>query len=500
MGKIGIFLMFLTLIGNFLGLFREIIIAYLYGASEISDAYNVSLLLSEILISWFSAILGTSFIPMYLNLKAENKIEAKYFKDNLFWSTILFGTFIAFISFYFLNDVVNLVAPGFNADQTKLALKLSYIMIPSVIFSGVLGILTGLYHSHNEFKIPSYSGITFNLSIITFSLILSKLFGVLGLGISYLIANVTRFLYLLIFLKKVNIRINSKFSFRPRYLKEMFIISLPLILSIFLSQIQAVLDRNFASFLIAGSTSALYYARKVADVPVQVIGGVISTLIFPIMTKNIAQKKYDEGIKTLKNAIFLNLALLIPITFILYENSYFIIKIIYNYGTFDSNALKLTESAFKIFALGLLWNSLYMSFVKYFYAKKKMYIPLISTAFSLVIYYFSVNVLINMYDHLAIPIASVISIVVSNLIFFMFFKRDTFLNKDNLLILMTNICIVIFITILEKILNQIADNNTILIKVFCSIIYIVVYMLFLSKNNNKVMKDLKRKFFNKQRG
>lgn len=457
----GLLLMFITLLSNFLGLLREMVIAYLFGASKLSDAFNISMLLSEIIISWFSAILGTSFIPIYLGYIDKDKKKADLFKDTLFWLSLSIGVILILMIIGNIKFFVYRISPGFDNQQLNLVTQLAKIMLPAAVFSGVLGILTGLYHSKGEFKLPSYSGVIYNISMIISSIIASVYLGIYGLAIGYFLGNFFRFIYLFLNLHKFESIPRFRICIKHEGLKQLFYMSIPLLIAIFLSQAQAIIDRYFASLLEEGSISSLYYARKVADVPVQVIGGVLSTIVFPLMTSLIVKENYEEFKEVLNKAVRQIFLVASPVMVIFFLFSKEITIILFNYGNFNDYAVIQTSLALKYFSLSIIGNCLYMLLVKVFYANKKTYIPLIASFLSLIIYYFLVKEFIKINEHFGIAQATSLAVYMTIFILFLFLKtRDKLLGVfSGLKLLILNFFIGFFVKYIIDYIRFVTNFN-----------------------------------------
>ena len=145
-----------TFASKILGFIREILIAKYYGASVITDSYLVATILPTALAGIIGGALTTVFIPLFIEEKNKNGDQKAWevASSVIITSVIYLG--IATLAAYFISPYfIRLVAPGFDLERYSLSLRLNQIMLPSIVFHGLLGLLTGLLQAYRHFSIPA---------------------------------------------------------------------------------------------------------------------------------------------------------------------------------------------------------------------------------------------------------------------------------------------------------------------------------------------------------
>ena len=207
--KASLVISFLTFLGSVAGFARQIIITYYFGATGGTDIFFSALLIPTMTISLFGGAISTIIIPFFTdNLINEDKKQAMEFASNiLLFSFVINIILILFISI-FLKRIILIEVPGFGHREIDMTVKMTFIMLPIVIFSTSILIISAILNSFKLFLIASSQNLIINILIILFILFFKKL-GVnsiaYGFLFAYLIFVFIDFFYLL--------KLNFKFTF-----------------------------------------------------------------------------------------------------------------------------------------------------------------------------------------------------------------------------------------------------------------------------------------------
>ena len=169
---------FFTLISRVLGYLRDILIAVFLGASIFADAFFVAFRIPNTFRRLFAeGTFNAAFIPSYTAAKIENKKKGKKFADEVFSLLILILLFIVLIAEIFTPYLVYLIAPGFieNGEKFNLAIELTRITFPFLLFVSVSSFFSGILNSNNRFAAAAAAPIILNFILIV-SLIISYYF------------------------------------------------------------------------------------------------------------------------------------------------------------------------------------------------------------------------------------------------------------------------------------------------------------------------------------
>merc|ERR1712127_182071 len=251
---------------------------------------------------------------------------------------------------------VFLIAPGFEGDYQKmeLAITLTRIIFPFLIFISLASFFSAILNSHNKFAVASAAPIILNILLIVVLFLGNILNDQLVYYLSYAvtISGILQFIFLYFFIKKYfSPKISLSFKINDK-IKNFFKKLLPSIFSSGVTQINILVGTIIASFQ-ASAVSYLYYADRIYQINLAITGIAIGTVILPQLSKHV-QRDNKEKIKSIQNkALELSLFLSIPATIALLVASEEIISSLFGYGSFDELSVKNSANALFYFAIGL---------------------------------------------------------------------------------------------------------------------------------------------------
>ena len=326
---------------------------------------------------------------------------------------------------------VFLIAPGFEGDSSKmeLAITLTRITFPFLLFVSLASFLSAILNSHNKFAAASAAPIILNIFLILV-LIFGKMLDdqlVYYLSYAVTISGITQFIFLYFFVKK-NYKPQFKFSFKiDGKIKLFFKKLLPSIFSSGVTQINILVGTIIASFQ-ASAVSYLYYADRIYQINLAIAGIAIGTVILPQLSKHVQNKK-KEKIHLIQNkALELSLFLSIPAAIALLIASEEIISSLFGYGSFDQESVKKSAQALFYFGLGLPAFSLIKIFSTFFFARHETKIPFYISLISVLLNIFISIIFFKEIGFLIIPIATTISSWFNAISLFIILKNKKLFN------------------------------------------------------------------------
>ena len=402
---------FFTIISRLLGYMRDILIAVFLGAGPLADAFFVAFRIPNTFRRLFSeGTFNAAFVPSYSSIN--NKKKSENFANNIFSLLILGLLSLVFLIEIFMPIFVFLIAPGFEGDNSKmeLAITLTRITFPFLLFVSLASFLSAILNSHNKFAAASAAPIILNIFLILV-LVFGKILDdqlVYYLSYAVTISGITQFIFLYFFVKK-NYKPQFKFSFKiDEKIKLFFKKLLPSIFSSGVTQINILVGTIIASFQ-ASAVSYLYYADRIYQINLAIAGIAIGTVILPQLSKHVQNKK-KEKIHLIQNkALELSLFLSIPAAIALLIASEEIISSLFGYGSFDQESVKKSAQALFYFGLGLPAFSLIKIFSTFFFARHETKIPFYISLISVLLNIFISIIFFKEIGFLIIPMATTIS-------------------------------------------------------------------------------------------
>ena len=418
---------FYTIISRLLGYLRDILIAIFLGTSFLADAFFVAFRIPNTFRRLFAeGSFNAAFIPSYTSQLAKNKSKSNKFANEIFNLLLLGLLFLVLIVELFMPIFVSLIAPGFveNTRKLELAIDLTRITFPFLLFISLSSFFGAILNSHNKFAAASAAPIILNLvliGILFFGKYLNdQLIYYLSYGVS--LAGFLQLVFLERFARKYYlIKINFKFCINQK-IKIFFKKLLPSIFSSGVTQINILIGTIIASFQ-ASAVSYLYYADRIYQINLAIAGIAIGVVVLPQLSKNIYLKKKSKILLIQNKALELSMFLSLPASLALLIGSEEIISSLFGYGSFDEKAVFNSAKALYYFGLGLPAFSLIKVFSTFFFAnhdtKTPFYISLVSVILNILIslYYFkSIGFII-------IPIATTISSWFNSILLFIYLKN-----------------------------------------------------------------------------
>jgi putative peptidoglycan lipid II flippase len=366
-----------TVAGNVLGLVRESTLAAYFGASAISDAYKIAFTVPYILTSLVNAAINTTFIPVYTEFKKNKSGEqVRYFLNNVFNSTALVTIIVTITGMPFASYFINIIAPGFKPEIFNLAVKLTVIMLPSLIFLALANLTSGFLQSNNRFTAAALTAVPFNLFIIG-STLLSPDGSVELVAAGSLLGIASQFLVQLPSLMKAGYRPKLVlFDCREEGIKKIFILTMPVVIGSIFNHLSSIIDKMLASGLGEGSISALDYASRVTGNINNIFIISIITVIYPRLAyfSDDIDKFNASVVRTMRIIIFTALpavagvfVLRIPIVRFLYER-----------GEFNTQDTYITSILLGYLTLCIVSTGIETFLIKAFYALKDTKTPVIN--------------------------------------------------------------------------------------------------------------------------
>ncbi len=437
---------FFTLISRILGYLRDILIAIFLGTSILADAFFVAFRLPNTFRRLFAeGTFNAAFIPSYTSAKIEDKKKGKKFADDVLSSLLLILLLIVTLVEIFTPYLIYIIAPGFLENQIKfnLAVELTRITFPFLLFVSLSSFFAGILNSNNKFAAAAAAPIILNV-ILIISLIFSFMQGldyVKQLSYGVTIAGVIQLIFLIFVSKKYyypspnfSLKVSKKVSF---FFQKLF----PSILSSGVTQINILVGTIIASFQ-TSAVSYLYYADRIYQINLAIAGIAVGTVSLPILSEAFKTKNVKK-ISNIQNRSFeLSLLFSIPAGFGLILASKEIVSALFGYGSFSANDVEMTGSALMFFGYGVPAFALIKILSNFFFARDNTKTPFYISLLIVVI-----NILIsvsffNKIGFIIIPIATSISTWVGVFIYiYLLHINKILLLKNQLMINLLKILI-----------------------------------------------------------
>ncbi len=371
----------LTLVSRVLGFVRDAIIARVFGAGFATDAFFVAFKLPNLLRRIFAeGAFSQAFVPVLAEYRREkSEDETRAFLAHVAGLLTLALVGVTALGMLAAPWVIWVSAPGFakEADKFALTVDLLRITFPYILFISLSSLAGSILNTWRQFSVPAFTPTLLNVSFIACSLLLAPYFDppVLVLAWAVFIGGLAQLCYQLPYLKRIGMlawpRLNLKDAAVWRVVKLMG----PAIFGVSIAQVSLVINTIFASFLVSGSVSWMYYADRLMEFPTGILGVALGTILLPSLSRHAADKSAGEYSKLLDWGIRLSLLLAIPASVGLAVMAKPLISTLFMYGRFTELDAEMTRRALVAYAVGLTGLIMVKVLAPGFYARQDIKTP-----------------------------------------------------------------------------------------------------------------------------
>ena len=478
-------MMIATLFSKVAGLFRDVFIAAKYGTESmeaIAYSYASSLPVQLFDFTLGAAVLAT-FIPIFNGyMEKGDKKRAVEFSNNFINITVFISTIICVLCMIFSKNIGLFIAPDLDVATQELLQKLIIIVLPTTIFTTLAYAFVGILQSLGEFNIPAIISMVSNIVIIVYLIFFDNIY---GLCVAMLIGWAMQFVIQIPSLIKNKYEFKLSFNLKDPGIKEAMLLALPVLISSWVQPISVFVNKRYASAIIGGGP-ALDYANRFYIIVVGVFVFAITNYIFPALSKKVGSEDNSGFSEILDKSIRVMFIIIAPIMVGMMLLSEDIITIIYGRGEFNEYSIKLTSSALRFFALGMIAYGVNEILNKCFYSMKKASVPMIASFFgifvSIVLSYLSIKVWNLGVSGLALSSAVATFVVAVVLIFFI--QKNVKIIRFNLLIHIFKIILAsLVMTLFVKLLQHYMININVWLRMFvtvfgAAVIYVISLFVF----------------------
>lgn len=415
-----LFIIIFNLISKFLGLFREILIASKFGSTMEADTYFLALSATDIVTNLIWATISTTLIPILVEIEVKEGFERKLkYTNNIINIMFIVTAILTFVGYVATPAIIKFMGMGFEKQQYDLAVLLTRLGLPKLLFSGIIGILIAFMNSEHNFKSSSSIYAFANVIYILYLVYFADIYGINGLMVASLISVVIQFLVLLPESIKTRFKYETILDINDKYIYKFWILVIPVLFGSAMNEINVIIDRAMASSLITGSISSLNYANKINWLVLSVLITAITTVIFPIFSTKSSNKDIEGISKVLSYGVNTILLITIPVEVVLIIFAKPIVEILFQRGEFNFVGTIMTSEALVFYSVGLVAMAIRLIFTDVYYSIQDTKTPMFNAVISIIL-----NIILNIYlvrymQHLGLALStSIANIVAAFLMYF----------------------------------------------------------------------------------
>jgi putative peptidoglycan lipid II flippase len=348
-----------TLGSRILGFARDMLIAALAGTGPIADAFFVALKLPNLFRRLFGeGAFNAAFIPEFTGiLHTEGRPSARQFAEEAFAVMAFWLCLLTVAGEVFMPWLMLVLAPGFSEDPAKfaLAVSLSRITFPYLLLICLAALVSGVLNGLEAFTAAAASYVLFNVVSIACMLWLTPYVPTVGHALSWgvSLSGVVQLGLLIWALRRHGMTLRIP---RPRLTPRMRLLMrrmAPGLIGAGVTQLNLAVDVIIASLLPPGTVSVLYYADRVQQLPLGVIGTAVGTALLPALSRQVRGGEAALALGTQNRAVEYALFLTLPAAGALVVCAYPIIAVLFGRGAFDATSVLFSSQSLAAYAIGL---------------------------------------------------------------------------------------------------------------------------------------------------
>lgn len=378
----------ITLLGKFMGLWRDRLLAINYGTGMYANAFLTASRLPRVFFDMlFASAISASFIPVFNEVfKKRGRDEAIRFGGN-FITVVGAGTLLLTIVGVALSGpLVQLIADGYDRETMDLCISLTRMMFPTMFFTGIAYAFVGILQSFDEFNIPAAISVLANLVIIIYYYFLNGRFGIYGLAVAFVLGWAMQALVQIPSLKKKGFRYRPSFDIKNENIKKVLTLMVPVMISTWVQPLSLLINTRFASHMYGGSgVSAVEYSMNLYLTIIGVFILSVANVIFPRLSRLQVSDAKDEFSDTLRTTMHASLFFVIPMMAGVMSLSRELVDLIYGGGEFVTSDVDITGRALLFTSLGMIGYAGQNILNKVYFAKLDGKTPFIAGALSIII-------------------------------------------------------------------------------------------------------------------
>jgi putative peptidoglycan lipid II flippase len=427
----------MTFLSRILGFVRDTLIARVFGAGLLTDAFFVAFKIPNLLrrISAEGAF-SQAFVPILSEYKTKRTQAETH--DLINHVASLMGLFLVAITILGMLAaplIVGVTAPGFVKDASKfqLTVELLRITFPYIFFVSLVSLAGGVLNTYSKFQVPAFTPVWLNVSFIIATLFVAPYFdnSIKVLAWAVFVGGILQLLYQWPYLRQLGLLPRFELNLQDEGVRRILKLMLPAIFGVSVAQISIVLNNIFASFLQTGSVSWLYYADRLMEFPTGVLGVALGTILLPSLSKAFAEKTdgqntQDEYSLLLDWGLRLTFLLAAPAAVAMAVLAKPLVAGLFHYGKFSAHDVQMTQLAVMAYSVGLLGFILVKVLAPGFYARQNIKTPVKIAIFTLILTQVMNLIFVHTlhFDHWGLALATGLGACVNSALLFYHLRQD----------------------------------------------------------------------------
>lgn len=386
-----------TILSRITGLVRDTLMARYLGAGLVADAFAVAFRFPNMFRALFAeGAFNAAFVPLFTGkLEGEGREAARHFAEQVYAVLGVLVLGVVIVMEIAMPWAIYLLAPGFDdmPGKIEMAAEFSRITFPYLLFISMVSLQSGVLNALGRFAAAAGTPVLLNVTSVAVLLALAPYTPTPGHAMSWGVfaSGISQFLWLLFSMKKAGMSLRwVKPAFTPE-VKTLLKRVVPGAVGAGVYQVNVVLNTVIASGVAQGAVSYLYYAERLNQLPLGIVGIAIGTALLPALSRQLRAGDTAAADESQNRAMELGLLLTLPAAFAFAVIAQPIIALLYEHGSFRAEDTVQVARTLTAFSLGLPAYVLIKVVTPSFFARHDTTTPVKAAMASMV-----VNVALNL--------------------------------------------------------------------------------------------------------
>lgn len=371
----------MTLLSRILGFVRDAVIARVFGAGLMTDAFFVAFKIPNLLRRLFAeGAFSQAFVPILAEYKnRRGTADTRALIDHVAAVLTVALVLVTAVGMVAAPLIVSVSAPGFVATPEKfdLTVDLLRVVFPYILFIALTACAGGILNTWSRFAVPAFTPVLLNLSFIGFALFAAPWFDppVMALAWAVFVGGALQLAFQLPFLARIGMLPRLRLNFRDEGVRRVLKQMAPAVFGVSVGQISLLINTIFASFLVTGSVTWLYFADRLMEFPAGLLGVALGTILLPSLAKCHAEQSVQAYSDLLDWGLRLTLLLAVPAAAGLALLAVPLVTTLFHYGAFTDTDVIHTRNAVIAYSIGLVGLIAVKVLAPGFYARQDIRTP-----------------------------------------------------------------------------------------------------------------------------
>jgi putative peptidoglycan lipid II flippase len=372
----------MTFLSRITGFVRDTLIAVMFGAGALTDAFFVAFRIPNLLRRLFAeGAFSQAFVPVlgeYRTREGDAATRVLAGKVLAVLGVFLFVVTLAGVAA--APAVVYLTSAGFAKDPDKFALTVAMLRIcfPYIFFISLVSLASGILNTYGRFKSPAFTPVLLNLSFIACALWLAPHLDkpVVALAWAVFLGGVAQLAFQVPFLKRIRMLPAPRWDPHDAGVRRILKLMAPAAIGVSVAQVSLLINTQIASWLGDGAVSWIYYADRLMEFPSAMLGVALGTVLLPSLVRHHAAQDAAAYSRLLDWGLRVTLLLAMPAAVALMLLATPLISTLFWHGNaFTQHDVYMTRNALIAYAVGLAGIILVKILAPGFYAKQNIRTP-----------------------------------------------------------------------------------------------------------------------------